>query len=152
MHFGGTQYSKQVLNQLWGMPPALDMALEKKVHSAIREMVTSNAVESAHDVGEGGLAVALAESCFGRVGARIALPESDLRPEFTMFHEGPSRVLISTSDPAAVSAIADQHGVTAITLGITGGARLTIGDLIDADAASLRAAWEDALPSKLRTR
>ena len=148
-HFGGTQYAKQVLNQLWGLPPALDMAFEKKVQAAIREMVTSNAVESAHDLGEGGLAVALAECAFGGIGATIELPPSGERPEFTLFHEGPSRILISTADPAAVAAIAAKHGVPALTLGATGGARLTIGALIDTNVAALRAAWENALPSKL---
>jgi phosphoribosylformylglycinamidine synthase len=94
-HFGGTQYAKQVLNQLWGLPPALDMALEKNVQGAIREMVTTNAVASAHDIGEGGLAVALAEASFGGIGARIELRA--VQPEFALFHEGPSRILISTA-------------------------------------------------------
>jgi phosphoribosylformylglycinamidine synthase len=149
-HFGGTQYAKQVLNQLWGLPPALDMALEKNVQGAIREMVTTNAVASAHDIGEGGLAVALAEASFGGIGARIELRA--VQPEFALFHEGPSRILISTADPAAVAAIAAKHGVPVTTLGTTGGPRLTIGKLIDADVAALRAAWENALPSKLGTR
>ena len=149
-HFGGTQYAKQVLKQLWGLPPKLDMEVEKRVQAAIREMVTGNAVESAHDVADGGLAVALAEASFGGVGARIEL--EDGRPEFTLFHEGPSRILVSTSDPGTVSAIAEKHGVAAIVIGTTGGSRLTIGNLIDADVAALRAAWENALPSKLGVR
>lgn len=152
MHFGGTQYAKQVLKQLWGLPPALDMAFEKKVHAAIREMVTAGdgLIESAHDLGEGGLAVALAECCFGGTGVTIALPGShDQRAEFTLFHEGPSRVLVSTANPAAVSAIAAKHDVPVVAVGITGGRRLQIGQWVDADIVTLRAAWENALPSKL---
>ncbi len=153
-HFGGTQYAKQVLQQLWGLPPSLDMAFEKKVHEAIREMVTAegDAIESAHDLGEGGLAVALAESCFGGIGATIELPAAAGRNEFALFHEGPSRILISTAQPEAVSAMAARHGIPALVIGATGGARLRIGQSIDAGVARLRAAWENALPSKLGTR
>ncbi len=150
-HFGGTQYAKQVLKKMWGLPPALDMALEKRVHAAIREMVTVNAVESAHDVADGGLAVALAEASFGGVGAVVELPPAG-RPEFTLFHEGPSRILVSTADLPAVAAIAAKHGVPIWPLGVTGGTRLTIGNLIDVDINSLREAWENALPSKLGAR
>ena len=37
--FGGTQYAKVVLNNMWGLPPALDMDYEKRVQAAIREIV-----------------------------------------------------------------------------------------------------------------
>ncbi len=153
-HFGGTQYAKQVLDQLWGLPPSLNMAFEKKVQSVIRELVTAEGglIESAHDLGEGGLAVALAEACYGGTGATIALAALDQRPEFTLFHEGPSRILISTAYPAAVAAVAANHDVPAVAIGMTGGARLKINSWIDADIAALRASWENALPSKLGTR
>ena len=64
--FGGTQYAKVVLNKMWGLPPALDMDYEKRVHTAIREVIAQGLAESSHDVGDGGLAVALAECCAGR--------------------------------------------------------------------------------------
>ncbi len=82
--FGGTQYAKVILDSLWGKPPALDMEYEKRVHQTIRELVRSGLVESAHDLSKGGLAVALAESSFGRerISARIDL-DSDLAPETT---------------------------------------------------------------------
>ncbi len=70
--------------------------------------------ESAHDLSDGGLAVALAECSFGpaEIGAAIDL-DSDLRPEMLLFHEGPSRILISTAHPEKVAAIAEKHGVEA---------------------------------------
>ena len=64
--FGGTQYAKVVLNKMWGLPPALDMDYEKRVHTAIREVIAQGLAESSHDVGDGGLAVALAECCARR--------------------------------------------------------------------------------------
>ncbi|MCC6538910.1 MAG: phosphoribosylformylglycinamidine synthase subunit PurL [Bryobacterales bacterium] len=151
-HFGGTQYAKQVLNALWGLPPQLDMESERRVHAAIRELVTSNAVESAHDVSTGGVAVALARCCFGGVGADVALPENAMRPELALFHEAPSRVLVSTSDLAALEQIAGTHGVPFELIGKTGGGRLQIGGMIDADIEALRQDWENALPLKLGVR
>jgi phosphoribosylformylglycinamidine synthase len=117
IRFGGTQYAKVVLKQLWGLPPALDMELEKRVQAVVREMVREGAVESAHDLSDGGLAVTSAECCV-EAGASLDL-DSDLRPEFLLFHEGPSRVLVSTAHPARVASIAARHGVDALYVGIT---------------------------------
>ena len=58
--------------------------------------------ESAHDLSDGGLAVALAECSFGRRSARSIDLDSDLRPELLLFHEAPSRILISTAHPDQV--------------------------------------------------
>jgi phosphoribosylformylglycinamidine synthase len=153
--FGGTQYAKVVLDRMWGMPPALDMDREKRVQAAIREIVNSGLVESAHDLSDGGLAVALAECSFGhaRVGARIDL-DSSLRPELLLFHEGPSRVLLSTAHPERVAEIAGAHGVEAPVVGVTieGGIEMSRrGDLVAAwDIAAIRSAWEHALEHHVR--
>jgi len=118
--FGGTQYAKTMLQLLWGLPPALDMDREKRVHEAMREILAGGLVESAHDLSDGGLAVALAECSFGGagIGAQIDL-DSDLRPDMLCFHEAPSRILISTEHPQKVAAIAAKHGVEAPLLGVT---------------------------------
>src|SRR6185369_13078888 len=88
VRFGGTQYAKVVLDNLWGLPPALDLEYEKRVQAAAREIAISGLAESAHDISDGGLGVALAESSFGlaSVGAEIDL-DSDLQPELMLFHE-----------------------------------------------------------------
>jgi phosphoribosylformylglycinamidine synthase len=153
--FGGTQYAKVVLDGLWGMPPALDMGYEKRVQAAVRRIVNEGLAESAHDLSEGGLAVALAESSFGPAGVGAALEfDSALRPEFLLFHEGPSRVLISTERPADVLRIAAEHGVEAIEAGSTVEGRVAVRNraeaLIDLNIAPLRKAWEGALETRLR--
>ncbi|MFN3325519.1 MAG: phosphoribosylformylglycinamidine synthase subunit PurL [Bryobacteraceae bacterium] len=152
--FGGTQYAKVVLDRLWGMPPALDLDYEKRVQAAIREIVSEGHAESAHDLSDGGLAVALAECAFAHnIGADVKL-DSDLRPEFLLFHEGPSRVLVSTADPEAVERIAAKHGVDAPRIGVTMEGVMRIqgraGVLLDAEVAGLRHRWESALESLLR--
>jgi phosphoribosylformylglycinamidine synthase len=152
LRFGGTQYAKVVLNQTWGLPPALDMQYEKRVQAAIREVVNTGLAESSHDVGEGGLAVALVECCAGGIGAAIDLA-TDLRPEFALFHEGPSRILVSTARPEAVEAVARNNGIECPRIGVTMKERLRIGNAtavwIDSPVDRLVKAWEEALETLL---
>jgi phosphoribosylformylglycinamidine synthase len=153
--FGGTQYAKAVLKQAWGLPPALDMEYEKRVQTAMREIVEAGLAESAHDASDGGLAVAAAESSFGPagVGADLRL-DSAMRGEYLLFHEGPSRILISTGAPEAVEAIAKKHGVEAPRVGATIESRLVIRNrgtvLVDREIARLHKGWAGALESMLR--
>jgi phosphoribosylformylglycinamidine (FGAM) synthase-like enzyme len=155
LHFGGTQYAKVILKSMWGLPPALDMEYEKRVHQAIREIVGANLAESAHDLSDGGLAVALAESSFGAngIGASIEIP-AGVRPEFLLFHEGPSRILLSTSEPENVLAIAKKNSVEAVLIGVTMKERLRIDcdskTLIDCDLTELRQPWETSLERMLQ--
>jgi phosphoribosylformylglycinamidine synthase len=155
IRFGGTQYAKVILGQLWGLPPRLDLEHEKRVQEATREIVSGGLAESAHDLSDGGLAVALAESTFGpaAVGARIDL-ESPLSPALLLYHEAPSRVLISTAEPEKVAAIATRHGVEALHLGVTIESELEIrtrGELLGRwPIADLKAAYEQALESHVR--
>ncbi|MBK9167511.1 MAG: phosphoribosylformylglycinamidine synthase subunit PurL [Bryobacterales bacterium] len=148
--FGGTQYAKAVLDGLWGVPPALDMDFEKRLQAVAREAASSGLAESAHDVSDGGLAVALAECTFGPagIGAEIDL-DSDLRPELLLFHEGPSRVVISTARPESVEELASRHGIPVLRIGRTAPDRLTITQrgavLVDREVMQLRESWANGL-------
>jgi len=156
VRFGGTQYAKVVLKQLWGLPPALDMDYEKSLQAAVREIVLAGLTESAHDLSDGGLAVGLAECSFGPddIGASVHLGEEGSLP-MALFHEGPSRVLISTSEPEKVQDIADANGVDATQIGVTIKDRLQIVNrgtmLIDAEVPALKRAWEGALEHMLHS-
>jgi phosphoribosylformylglycinamidine synthase len=148
--FGGTQYAKVITDSLWGEPPRLDMEYEKRVQATIRELVRDAAVESAHDLGEGGLAIALAECSFGpaNVGADVRL-DSNLASELLLFHEGPSRILVSTATPDRVFASAKRNGVEALDIGVTLESRVVIRNkneiLIDSRVAELKNLWETSL-------
>jgi len=150
IRFGSTEYAKEIAGRLWGLPPALDLAREKRVQQAMRQIAAEGLAESAHDLSDGGLAVALAECCLGarQIGAQVDL-DSDLRPEILLFHEAPSRILISTANPKAVARIAEQHGIDAAVIGTTIGNGLEIrqrGTTLGAwEIAVLRSAYEDAL-------
>ena len=152
---GGTQYAKVIVKQLWGLPPALDLDLEKRVQDAIRDIVNQDLAESAHDLSDGGLAVTLAECAFGPagIGARLDL-DSDLRPDLLLFHEGPSRVLLSTAQPERVAALAERHGVAATVVGVTIEREIEIrqrGNRLGRwDIAQLQAAFDRALETHVR--
>jgi len=146
--FGGTQYAKVVLDTLWGLPPALDVEYEKRVQAAIREVVRAGLAESAHDLSDGGLGVALAESSFGGVGASVKL-ETPLVPEFALFHEGPSRILLSTARLPEIAAIAAKHDVPVTRLGKTIDGRLKIDGLVDCEIEELNRTWRNAFEEML---
>ena len=78
------------------------------------EAATARVLRSAHDLADGGLAVALAECTFRNVaagvGARVDLP-AGLDPHVALFSESPSRMLVTTRDEAALAALATKHGV-----------------------------------------
>ncbi len=156
VRFGGTQYAKVVLNAMWGMPPALDLDYEKRVQSAIREIVNAGLAESAHDLSDGGIAVALAECCTARIGASIELRTeltTDSRPEIALFHEGPSRILISTNVPEAIEKIAASHGVECVRIGVTMKERLRISNgtmnYIDCSVQQLQQTYQNAFENRI---
>jgi phosphoribosylformylglycinamidine synthase subunit PurL len=148
--FGGTQYAKVVLKSMWGLPPALDMEYEKRVHRAIREIVAEGLAESAHDISDGGFAVTLAECSFGpaAIGARAGIATGDPL-ELALFHEGPSRIILSTADPGRVRQIAASHSVECLELGVTMKERFQISNrgemLIDCSLDDLKQPWESSL-------
>jgi phosphoribosylformylglycinamidine synthase len=153
-HFGGTQYVKVMLQSLWGLPPALDMDYEKRVQQAIREIVSAGLAESAHDISDGGFAVTVAECCFGPagVGACVYLDE-EARIEIALFHENPSRIIVSTSEPKKIQEIAHQHGVDCTQIGVTIKERLQISNrsewLVDCSLSDLKKPWEKSLETRL---
>lgn len=155
-HFGGTEYAKVIMNALWGLPPQLDMVFEKRVHDAMRRIVAEGLAESAHDLSDGGLAVAAAECSFGpaEIGAWLAL-DSDLAPELLLFHEGPSRILISTSQPEKIMAIAREFGVESPVVGVTIKKRLQLSNrsqvLLDCDLATMKDQWQTAFGRALNS-
>jgi phosphoribosylformylglycinamidine synthase subunit PurL len=129
IRFGSSQYAKVILAELWGLPPALDMDREKGLQAAIREIIQQGLAESAHDLSDGGLAVALAECAVGQAGPKGAPPanpigawidlDSAMRPDWLLFHEAPSRVLLSTASPVEVAEIAARYDIEAPVVGVT---------------------------------
>ena len=154
--FGSSQYAKVIQNEIWGLPPALDLGAEKRLHDTLRRIAGEKLAESVHDLSDGGLAVALAESGFSpaRLGARIDL-QTDLPAAAVLFHESPSRALVSVDDAAVarVREIAAQCQTPLDELGVTQPGRLEVQlngeSFLTASIDDLHAAWDGALERML---
>ncbi len=80
---------------MWGFPPALELEKEAALQKAIIQMIDEGLVASAKDCTEGGLAVTVAECGFAKgIGAEVTLASGGLAPEFVLFGEDASRILI----------------------------------------------------------
>jgi phosphoribosylformylglycinamidine synthase len=156
--FGSSEYAKEILGELWGYPPELDLEKEAALQKAVIELIQQGCADSVHDCSDGGLAVALAEKTFTKgVGARVNLASGGLPAEFVLFGEDASRIVLSC-DPANVSRIqkiAEKHGIAADVLGETIQERLEIAlegqAVVSAGIVELSLAYENALESALRT-
>ena len=148
VRFGGTEYAKVILEQLWGLPPQLDMAYEKRVHDCMREIAAEGLVLSAHDLSDGGLAVALSECCTAETGADVDAAVTQ-RPEFALFGESPSRILVTTNTPDRIKEIALRFQVESPVIGVTIRERLVIRSgsraSIDLPVAELKSSFENGL-------
>jgi phosphoribosylformylglycinamidine synthase subunit PurL len=96
---GGSEYLAAVHNTVAGKPPVVDFELEKRVQAACRQGIRQGWIQSAHDLAEGGLAVALAEACIGNnLGATVHIPVSESqRLDEILFGEVASQILVSVS-------------------------------------------------------
>ena len=151
---GASQYLETCLGRKVGMPPLVDFNCEVAVQRACREAIAAGIVDVAHDCSDGGLAVALAESCLaGGVGAEVnldALTEEhpSLRNDMLLFNEEASRIIVAlpTEQWSQLEEIAHAAGASLARLGRTGGDRLRItrGEhtITDIPVAEVEAAWK----------
>ena len=136
-----------------GLPP-VDLPAQARGLAAVREAVRSGALASAHDVSEGGLGCALAESCaMGGVGARVDLEGLVAAlggdAEAALFGEGPGGVVVSGPLEAVARLAAEASGVGVRHLGVTGGEALVVeglGATVDVSVAEARDAFTRGIP------
>jgi phosphoribosylformylglycinamidine synthase len=141
-----------------GLPPAVDLAHERRLHELLAMLVPAGLAPTAHDVSDGGLAVALCEACFGDPsggGVRVELVDT-IRTDALLFGEAPGRVLVATASPEEVLRMAREAGVPARAIGRTGGERVVIGPpggppWIDTVVASLQSIWAQAIPRRMES-
>ncbi|HZW91643.1 MAG TPA: phosphoribosylformylglycinamidine synthase subunit PurL [Candidatus Eremiobacteraceae bacterium] len=156
--FGSSEYAKEVLGELWGYPPELDLEKEASLQKAVVELIQQGLVDSVHDCSDGGLAVALAEKAFARgIGVRVNLASDGLPAEFVLFGEDASRIVVSC-DPgqlARIQGVAGKYDIAADALGETIPERLEISVdetvVVSAEVSELSDVFEGALESALRT-
>jgi phosphoribosylformylglycinamidine synthase len=163
---GASEYLKVVHALVAGAPPAVQLAAEKALQETLIELAEARLVSAAHDCSEGGLAVALAEMCFGQehegvAGIDVELLD-DIEPAPLLFGEAQGRAVIACSEDALERAlkIASARGVPATVLGtVTGFAALTPAKgegprfrlrnrhtTIDTATVDLAEVWRTAIP------
>ena len=135
---GGSAYLRVVHGLKTGTPPRCNLEREAELHGALRSLIYSGAVKSAHDCSEGGLAVALAECCISQqvaretprlIGAEIDLTAAgDGRVDALLFGETQGRILITVaaSEAVKVAERAKILGISAVAIGRVGGSELKI--------------------------
>ncbi|APD08921.1 MULTISPECIES: phosphoribosylformylglycinamidine synthase subunit PurL [Thermus] len=148
----GTLGASEVLYLLTGLevghPPALDLGREKAVQEAIRELIALGLTDTAHDLAEGGLLVALAEMAFPYgLGATVEVREEGLE---ALFGEAPSRILFTVAKDRLKEATArlETQGLPYRILGETGGKTLTVltpKGVLEWEVAELKAIWQRPL-------
>jgi phosphoribosylformylglycinamidine synthase len=157
---GGSAYLQRIHCLKTGTPPRCDLSREKDLHLALRALICSGVIKSAHDCSEGGLAVALAESCLSQqlargtprlVGAQIDLtPITSARLDALLFGESQGRIIISVAAMNAGKVLAQAKilGVAAAHLGAVGGTTLDIktsGDTLSCDLQALYELWWNSI-------
>jgi phosphoribosylformylglycinamidine synthase len=153
---GASHFLKVVHGRKAGRVPQLDFAQEKKVQDAVRAMIRSHLFKSAHVCSEGGLAVALAESCLSNrehpIGATVDLGAG--RADELLFNEAQSRIVVScrASNAATVLMLLDLRGVSTRRIGTVEGDELKIsagGQEFAWKASALHQAWAGSIPSAM---
>lgn len=126
---GGSEWLTRRAGKVCGRPPSIDLPFEGRLQRFLLEAARNGLIASAHDCSDGGLLVAIAESCvLGRLGATIALPIGVEPSPGVLFGEAPSRVVVSVTP--WVKGLFDQRvseARLAVTpLGVVGGAMLSL--------------------------
>ena len=145
--FGGSAWAHLLHGHLGGRPPEPDLDAERRLAGLIAAAAAAGLLCAAHDLSDGGLAVALAESCLsGGRGCRAELPGE----AFTyLFAESAARAVAAPRPGLAgeFRSLCDEHGVPAERIGVTGGDSLDIGGCFSIPLAELSAAHTRTLPA-----
>ncbi len=133
---GGSEFLEVVYDRVRGVPPAIDLTVERALQSLLVSLADARLIRSAHDCSDGGLAVAVAECAFdtGGMGAEVSIAGVDvsthvaLNRAAALFGESASRVIVSASPDRVAEALARaaSAGVPASVVGRVGGRALRI--------------------------
>ena len=156
--FSSSEYAKRIAAVVAGEPPAIDLAAEKRLIDCLVALAEARNVESAHDLSDGGLAVAVAESCFAANGFGASLKiEGEATAEYALFGERGARAIVSVArgKVGAVLATAREYKVGAREIGkVTRENLLRIEyagqPVVLAAVARLKDAWERSLERNLK--
>jgi len=163
---GGSEYLKTIHGLVRGTPPLLELQAERRLQQLLVTLAAERLVRSAHDCSDGGLAVTLAECCFGTngagaevsVGAVAISRDSLINDAAALFGESSSRVVVSAvvDEVTEVLERAAAAGVPARVIGETGGNRLRIAAggraVVDVAVDEAERLWSTAIETHFQRR
>lgn len=147
----GSEYLKLAHGKIRGRPD-IDLSREVAVQSVCISAIEARLLSSAHDVSDGGLAVALAESCFaGGIGAAVDPGSTSVRSDELWFGESPSRILVSLApgNLEEAKALASAQDVAFEVIGRVGGGDIVLGDEAAVPLDIAREKWSTGLSAAL---
>ncbi|GGO60417.1 phosphoribosylformylglycinamidine synthase subunit PurL [Nonomuraea cavernae] len=145
--FGGSEWAHVAHGHLGGLPPVADLEAEQALATVLVEAARRGLLEGSHDLSDGGLAIALAESCLARgVGATVTLGED---PFVELFSESAGRALVAVAPERfeEFAALCGDHEVPCHGLGVTGGTSLVVEGVLEVPVSELRDRHSAALPA-----
>jgi len=145
---GQSMYLREICGREQGLPPPVDLAVEKRNGDAVRALIGEGAVSAVHDVSDGGLLVAVAEMAMASgIGAVLVEPSGPAHAFW--FGEDQARYLVSVPAAQADAVIAriQKAGAPVARLGTTGGDALTLPGERPILVARLRESFEGWLPA-----
>ncbi len=151
---GSSEYYRLNNYEPEGDAPDIDINEERKVQKLILELIGRKLIKSAHDISDGGLAVALAECCImnrdNPVGCDIEI-EFKTRKDFELFSETQSSFIVSADEANThtVSKIALENGLHCKRLGVVTGKKFRINKEIDLEIGELTAAYFSSIDNLL---
>lgn len=149
---GGSALQKLLIGEPVGDAPYVDMAKEIGTFEFIQAANHSGLIESCHDLSDGGLAVALAESCiWGDFGAEIELPRHNDPIKF-LFSESQGRYLITIKENNAdnLKQLIKAHNITAYKIGTTKSNTLHIKDILSVESDEIKPIYYNTIPELMK--
>ncbi len=151
----GSEWEHVVHGHLGGLPPRVDLDVERELADILVNVSRDGLVDSAHDLSDGGLAQAIVECCLRNdVGARVWLPD-DLDPFVALFSESAGRAVVAVprSEEVRFTDMCSARGFPHARIGVTDGsgpqALLDVQDRFSLPLDELRRAWSATLPDAL---
>ncbi len=151
---GGSEYLKVFHGLVQGTPPWIDLKAERAVQRCCLKAIDKGILRSAHDISEGGLAVALVECCVSgpqmATGVKIELHEM-MRMDALLFGESQSRIVVSVEEKHLkfLQELAAKEGVPVNVIGVVGGSRFIIHPMIGLAVEEVKTIWATALENRL---
>jgi len=152
---GGSEFLKEYYGIVSGDCPSLDLVIEKNTQQTLLTAIRKGWIESAHDLSDGGLAVALAECCIinksNPIGAQISIPDIQMRPEWFLFSESQSRIVISvkSENKKHVENQFANQSIPIALIGKTGGKYFKINDWISVSLKDLNEIYYQTIPKQI---